>query len=348
MSLSAADTRWTDLLKRLAKLNSGVNYTDKDIEGLTWQGKTKLVQKDPVTCSRYFDHRVQEYLNTILKSNCEPTGKMRDFFYRAEFQQPGSPHIHMLVWIENAPTLEKNSEEEIVQFVDKHLTCGVNDDETAQLVELQTHRHSRTCRKKGKAICRFGVPFPPLPQTVILYPLEEEVEQLKKRYIELQRAMNENKDNDVSFAEFLETVVKMTFDDYIKCIRSSLNAPKVFLKRAPNEMRINLFNGKILLAWKANLDIQIVLEPYGCASYVVGYISTSQRGMSAQLEAAAKEARKGNSDIKKQVRHIGTVFSNCVEVGAQEAVYLALQIPLTKGTREVVYINTCASKEFFC
>ena len=64
-------------------------------------------------------------------------------------------------------------------------------------------------------------------------------------------------------------------------------------------MRINLFNRKILLAWKANLDIQIVLEPYGCASYVVGYISKSQRGMSAQLEAAAKEARKGNSDIKK-------------------------------------------------
>ena len=55
--------------------------------------------------------------------------------------------------------------------------------------------------------------------------------------------------------------------------------------------------------------------------------------MSALLEAAANEARKENSDIKKQVRHIGNVFSNSVEVGAQEAVYLALQIPLTKGTR---------------
>ena len=122
MSLSAADTRWTDLLKMLAKLNNGVSYTDKDIEGLTWQEKTKLVQKDPVTCSRYFDHRVQEFLNIILKSNCEPIGKLRDFFYRVEFQQRGSPHIHILVWIDNAPSLEKNSEEEIVQFVDKYLT----------------------------------------------------------------------------------------------------------------------------------------------------------------------------------------------------------------------------------
>ena len=156
MSLSAADTRWTDLLKMLAKLNNGVDYTDKDIEGLTWQEKTKLVQKDPVTCSRYFDHRVQEFLNTILKSNCEPIRKLRDFFYRDEFQQRGSPHIHMLVWIENAPTLEKNSEEEIVQFVDKHITCCADDAESAHLVELQIHKHSKTCRKKRKAICRFG------------------------------------------------------------------------------------------------------------------------------------------------------------------------------------------------
>ena len=83
---------------------------------------------------------------------------------------------------------------------------------------------------------------------------------------------------------------------------------KSVLDRKPNEMRINLLNGKILLAWKANLDIQIVLEPYGCASYIVGYISKSQRGMSSQLDAAAKEARKENLDLKKQVRHIGNVF----------------------------------------
>ena len=233
------------------------------------------------------------------------------FFYRVEFQQHGSPHIHMLVWIENAPTLEKNSEEEIVQFVDQYLTCSATTEDTAHLVELQTHKHSRTCRKKGRAICRFGFPLPPVLKTMLLYPLEEEVETFKNKYTDLQRAMNENKDNEVTFAEFLERVAKMNFEDYINCIRSSLNAPKIFLKREPNEMRINLFNEKILLAWKANLDIQIVLEPSGCASYVVGYISKSQRGMSAQLEAATKEAQKGNLDIKKQVRRRQWFFKLC-------------------------------------
>ena len=113
-------------------------------------------------------------------------------------------------------------------------------------------------------------------------------------------------------------------------------------------MRINLFNEGILCAWKANLDIHIVLEPYGCASYISGYISkSSQSGMSAQLDAAAKEARKGNLDLKKQVRHIGNVFSNCVEVSTQEAVHLDLQI---QNAQEILFLilHLCQKKEYSC
>ena len=131
----------------LEKLNGGIDYSEKELENLSWQEKTKLVQKDPVTCSRYFDHMVQEFLNTVLKSSCEPIGKLLDYFYRVEFQQCGSPHIHMLVWIENAPTVETNSEREIVQFVDKYLTCNTDNEKTANLVGLQSHKHSRSKRK---------------------------------------------------------------------------------------------------------------------------------------------------------------------------------------------------------
>ena len=53
-----------------------------------------------------------------------------------------------------------------------------------------------------------------------------------------------------------------------------------------------------------------------------------------------KEARQGNLDLKRQVRHIGNYFTNSVETCAQEAVYLTLQMPLTKATRQVVFINT--------
>ena len=109
--------------------------------------------------------------------------------------------------------------------------------------------------------------------------------------------------------------------------------------------RVNAYNSTLLHAWAANIDIQYVLDPYACAIHIVSYISKSQRGMSDLLNRAAKEAREGNLDIKRQVRHIGNHFLNSVEVGAQEAAYLVLQMPLTKASRDVVFINTSPSDD---
>ena len=87
----------------------------------------------------------------------------------------------MLVWIENAPNLERSSSEEIEQFVDNYLTYSADNEETVKLVKLQTHKHSITCRKKVKPICRFGFPITLFPRTMLLYPLEEEVEKYKTK-----------------------------------------------------------------------------------------------------------------------------------------------------------------------
>ena len=53
----------------------------------------------------------------------------------------------------------------------------------------------------------------------------------------------------------------------------------------------------------------------------------SARGMSELLKKACDEAKLGNSNLKQQVRIIGNKFLNNVEVSAQEAVYLLLQLP---------------------
>lgn len=99
-------------------------------------------------------------------------GKIKDYFYRVEFQQRGSLHVHMLIWVENAPIFEVDSVEDITTFIDRHTTCAKNE-QISQLVNYQTHRHARTCKKKGKNICRFNFPLPPMPKTTILLPLDQ-------------------------------------------------------------------------------------------------------------------------------------------------------------------------------
>jgi cobalamin biosynthesis protein CobT len=76
------------------------------------------------------------------------------------------------------------------------------------------------------------------------------------------------------------------------------------------------------------MDIQYVLDPYAYAVYILSYITKGQRGMSKLLEKASEEAKLDNKALLSQIRHIGNKFLNSVEISAQQAVYLVLQMPL--------------------
>ena len=93
------------------------------------------------------------------------------------------------------------------------------------------------------------------------------------------------------------------------------------------------------------MDIQFVLDAHACAMYIVSYISKGKRGMSELLRATCEEARDGNLTIKQQVRDIGNKFLNSVEISAQEAVYIALQLPMRRSSREVIFIPSSPPDE---
>ena len=149
---------------------------------------------------------------------------------------------------------------------------------------------------------------------------------------------------DITFEEFLKKL-GLTKERYLLAIRNTLKRDTLFLKRSPSEIRINNYNTHLLQAWQANMDIQYVLDPYACATYILSYITKGQRGMSRILEKASEEAKAGNKDITNRVRHIGNKFLNAVEISAQEAVYLVLQIPLRRSSRDVQFISTSPPDE---
>ena len=351
ISLSAADTKWHDLIIILGKLNDGRDYTKDLREGnMTWDNITRLISIDPVTCARYFNNRTDTFIKEVLESRHHPIHKITDYVYRIEFQHRGSPHIHMLVWTENAPQYGASKEQEIIAFNDQYVSCSINlNDDEKQYTDMQKHRHSRSCRKKWIAVCRFGFPIPPMPFTIILEPYEgDEKQRLETLFAKIKKDLDDMKDGvDLPFKDFLRNI-GCSYDDYIDAIRTSLKGPKLFLRRNLSEIRINPYMKKLVSAWKANHDIQFVLDPYACAVYITDYISKSQKGMSTLLHNACKEAREGNDSLRKQVRFMGNKFLNATEISAQEAVYLTLQLPLTKKTRQVVFINTSPPQERTC
>jgi hypothetical protein len=145
-SFSSAETQWIHLLRIVGKLVDNKTYTDTELENLNWEEKSRLIQSDPVTCARHFDYQVQKFLQKFLLSSAAPLGKIADCFYRVEYQQRGSPHIHMLLWLENAPTFGEDSDCDVVSFIDMIITCEkpTENPDLLALVNRQVHRHSHT------------------------------------------------------------------------------------------------------------------------------------------------------------------------------------------------------------
>ena len=189
-------------------------------------------------------------------------------------------------------------------------------------------------------------------QTQILLPLDSdmpqnEVKMHKDRWKSIKKHLSDIKDDQDTNISFDQLLLDLNVieESYLLAVRSSLNVPTVFLKRNPNELHTNNYNPACLNAWRANMDIQYVLDVYACAVYIVNYISKAQKGMSELLRQACAKTRKGNCSIKQQVRDIGSKFVNNVEISAQEAVYIVLQLPMRKASRQVIFINTSPPEE---
>ena len=233
ISLSAADTKWTELLQSIYILTRKKNISLDELEHMSWPQKCDLMSKDPGTCALYFNNRVRKFFKHILKSPHSPLGKLQIFFYHVEFQHRGSPHIHALLWIENAPHYNKDDDSTIIEYVDKIITCSHNDTHR-KYIDLQIHKHSKTCIKKirnNKKQCRFGAPWPPLNTTQILYPLEKEQQKDKEIYCKIYAHINKfiqikyKEKNYIDFNNMLSEL-NITYEKYILALRSTINKKK--------------------------------------------------------------------------------------------------------------------------
>ena len=92
----------------------------------------------------------------------------------------------------------------LINYVDEFITCSLHKGSVGETVvriaqEVQTHRHTQTCLKKGATSCRFNYPKFPSKETIIAKPYEEVVrdkammEKAKKELAKVRKVL-ENKE----------------------------------------------------------------------------------------------------------------------------------------------------------
>ena len=95
--------------------------------------------------------------------------------------------------------------------------------------------------------------------------------------------------------------LNITEEEYYNALSISSDSDfQIHIKREPNACFINNFFIEKLQAWKANIDIQPVVNHYKAVTYMYAYFSKSEDETSEAMKQAAKEALKEiNQNIKK-------------------------------------------------
>ncbi len=66
ITLSAAESKWGELLVTLSSLVNGKKLTEEEALQLSKEEKRQLIRSDPVTCMRHFDYKLRLLLNKLV------------------------------------------------------------------------------------------------------------------------------------------------------------------------------------------------------------------------------------------------------------------------------------------
>ncbi|XP_062606605.1 uncharacterized protein LOC134268370 [Saccostrea cucullata] len=352
-SFSAAEFRWNEIVGSILHHENDT----RDPSNLDWAEKSDILRKNPVTVARMFENRFHIFQRDVILSPSNPIGKVIDYFIRVEFQQRGSPHMHCLYWVENAPKFNIDSDETVCDFIDRYVTCALpTDNENPELrqivlaVQQHSKSHSKSCRKKGTE-CRFNFPRPPSEKTFITKQYEEEDDisddddddgvlsksQAKDILLSVWNEVLEDV-NALKTTEEIFSNIHLTQDLYEIAHKILSTKTSTVLRRNPDEMWTNQYNPCLLRCWDANMDIQYVLDPFSCIVYIISYISKSEREMGMLLKQTQIEAIEGNLSARQTMRSIGSAYLNQREVSAQEAVYRVCNLRMKESSRKVVFV----------
>ena len=184
-TFSAAEKHWTELgeeiFNTLTEEEKITTYKSETFSGLSDPMKNKMIQDNVVLTCNFFHRRIKKILSYLRSEAYVLNGfRVKDFFYRIEFQARGSPHVHMLLWLENEsgkspeeafskqkdltkwldsiistdiPSDNPNYKERFLPNFEEHTGMTVSDlQEKATL--FQQHNHTFTCRKRKGKKCK--------------------------------------------------------------------------------------------------------------------------------------------------------------------------------------------------
>ena len=261
----------------------------------------------------------------------------------------GSPHAHCLLWVQDAPKIDRDPDEVVCAFIDKHITATLptktheNEHDIKFMENFQKHTHSDYCCRNRS--CCFGFPKPPATQMLISHlppQSEDNNETLNNATKILQQVQqmistSDLRSQNMSIPALLEKV-NVNIDTYMAALKVLQHGPNIILRWNVDDAFLNACNHDILALWGANIDLQFVENEVATVMYVCSYMTKGEKGMGETLRRVAKECR--DDHICTQMNKIKHEFLGKRVLGAPESGMRVLSTWLMKKSRKVVTVNT--------
>ena len=269
---------------------------------------SQLVCKDPILACTYLQTKFDATLKFML-SDANPIGKIKHHFVRTEYQTRLMPHFHCFFWVEDAPIIGRDSEDTILNFIGKYVSCKLPSPNEDPLMfglvkKYQLHHCNSYCLRKpkkgrGKARCKFSFPraacIKPILHGVATSIASHKTGSYKKRLYELERKHNERYIND--------------------------------------------YNPTLLYLWKGNVDIQFIgEESESLVEYISKYATKAPRSAISDFELDAIEVN--NKSNFGKLFQLASKLMKDRELGAMEARNFLLSEKPVQTDTSFMFINT--------
>jgi hypothetical protein len=93
VTLSSADLYWPEFWKAIYP-----ESTMEECKSFSYEERQKSLRDNPAMACRMFRSRIDNILKYIIKGDSHPIGYLVDWWFRIEFQNRGSLHVHAILW----------------------------------------------------------------------------------------------------------------------------------------------------------------------------------------------------------------------------------------------------------
>ena len=295
--------------------------------GYSRSNQNEALIENTATSDWFFYHRIEEFIKTFYVGILGAT----DYWLRFEWQHRGSPHVHGLAWLPNAPDddqlvcpeTSESVKQQVIQYANTLISTmnpgvsidgsNINDaphicakpysqvtDFSEDLKDLVAtcQRHTRCSeayrlrKSNGKQECRFGYPKPMQPHTTVL-----------------------TSDQPTSLT-------------------------------ARNDRLLSSYNPIQLSGWRANVDMQYIVSCQKVVDYCTKYV-TKSGPRSQTLKYVFTKIVCGLKDGSRSLKAVQKLLINSVgnrDYSVQETCHLLLQLPMYKASREFVVLSLDGSR----